>query len=186
MALGVSSSNAFLGESSIQRGFPSQRSQEATIFLPEGIVTAPNLHASMHQLHPIHLSSSALILPVVEFCVKAFLGQEITQGAPSQNRQATAASMNGSILATRIRDFFGSKLLLFLAEHANSRALQTVLFFLLVVRLTNKTPAKMRTDPMTDSMRISSFKRSHPKNSARTGTNKLEPATTVAPSFLVK
>jgi len=128
MALGVSSSNAFLGQSSIQRGFPSQRSQEATIFLPEGIVTAPNSHASMHQLHPIHLSSSTLIMPVVEFCVKASLGQEITQGASSQNRQATAASMNGSILATRIRDFFGSKLLLFLAEHANSHSPHPVHF----------------------------------------------------------
>lgn len=89
---------------------------------------APNLHASMHQLQPLHFSSSTIITPVVGFCIKVSRGQAATHGAFSQKRQAKETSMKGSILVTRIREFSGLKFLFLVAEQTSSHIPQPVHF----------------------------------------------------------
>jgi hypothetical protein len=80
----------------------------------------------MHQLHPLHFSSSTIMTPVSSDCFKAFLGQAITQGAGLQSLQATDTLARRFNLMLRILDFCVLKAFSLAREHMCSQTVQPV------------------------------------------------------------
>src|SRR4030065_1367544 len=74
----------------------------------------------MHQLQPLHLSSSTIITPVSSDCFKAALEHAITHGAGLQSLQEMDMLMSGCNLIVRILDFCELKAFSLVREHMYS------------------------------------------------------------------
>lgn len=78
----------------------------------------------MHQRHPLHFSSSTIIIPDAASWTNASLGQAATHGGSSQSLQVTERLMRPLKRMTLIRDFKGLKRFSLVIAHAYSHTAQ--------------------------------------------------------------
>src|SRR5512136_580290 len=109
-------------------GSPSHVSHTKAFRVSRCSVIAPYSHASRHQPHPSHSSSSTVIVPFSVDCFNAFFGQAATHGASLQTLQVTAILDSESSLTALILDLTGLNVFSFSSEQTYSHMSQPVHF----------------------------------------------------------